>query len=132
MTTLTQRDGTSAQSHMVYALGPVASETGDQAALAGFIDSLDDLVDVAVEPYVPPTVVIRGLPAIDSAPGSLAVVDWPPSGPQLSGTAGCIGVTDPATIAVLLAASTLTRFLAEGTTWQLAARPAVAGSPTTC
>lgn len=133
LTTLMLRDGESLWSHNVYALRSDGSETGPRAALAGFIESLRGPLATDVGPYVPGAVTIRTRRQGAVAPGSTAaVVAWPSTGPPLTDDGQCVEVTDRATIAVLLDASVLTRFEADGVVWELAARPAVPGAPMTC
>ena len=43
--------------------------------MAGFIESLQDVVGIEMVPYVPDVVTIRAVPAVDVAPGSVPIVD---------------------------------------------------------
>lgn len=126
---LTTADGS--WTHVADALGVGAGETGARKALYDFVTEVQELVGVDGETYTPERLAIQAVPADQAPPVDAGLeqppVAWPESGPDLSTASTCIVVDDPATVRVLLDATSITPFTQGDATWRLAATPVLPG-----
>ena len=122
---LTTADGT-----FTHVADGLAGTTDDPARLAlqGFTGKLASLELESVSPtdYYEPTRI-----GIVAAPVDTAnlVVDWPDDGVDLDAATACTVIDDPATIALLQSSTRGTGFRQDGTTYALAARVILPGTP---
>ncbi len=126
---LTTADGS--WTHTADALGVGADENGARQVLLDFVAELQALGGVDGEIYTPDRLAIQAVPADQAPPVEAGVeqpsVAWPESGPDLATAADCLVVGDPASVRLLLDATSITPFSQGDTTWRLAATPVLPG-----
>jgi hypothetical protein len=122
--------------HRAYALGIESGidgtgDEGDRAELAAFVEAatseLDDGSDTVA--FEPETYLLRATPVTDLSGFELepTLVDWPDVGISLADASDCLAVPADAVGDLLGAANQLTFFVVDDVTYQVAAKPLLAG-----
>ncbi len=117
--------------HRAYALGLAAGdEIGDRAELAAFVEQATALSSGQSEAFEADAYLVRARPVDDLSGFEIepTVVDWPADAPlRLDAASGCALVPADPLDALFGAASELTFFVDDATTYQLSVKPQLPG-----